>query len=111
MIQAQWGQEWKTSAKGAHIRMIDVKLLYQVHQEAIRRSTAEPRDSAVTAAHSYQKKTGYSDDDWSEYGSQKTVVHVLMECPKLRELRVELRRKADFGRKRFTACQVGFEAL
>jgi hypothetical protein len=44
---------------------------------------------------SYRKKIGYSDDDRCECGAQETVRHVLMECPKLREPRVELRRQVE----------------
>lgn len=38
-------------------------------------------------------KFGFRDDDLCECGAQETVAHVLMECPRLRELRVEWRRK------------------
>ncbi|OKP10254.1 hypothetical protein PENSUB_4339 [Penicillium subrubescens] len=41
----------------------------------------------------YAKKFGFREDDLCECGVQETVAHVLMECPRLRELRVELRRK------------------
>ncbi|KAI2736044.1 hypothetical protein DTO013E5_9199 [Penicillium roqueforti] len=41
----------------------------------------------------YAKKFGFRDDDRCECGgAQETVSHVLLECPKLRELRIELRR-------------------
>lgn len=41
----------------------------------------------------YAKKFGFRDDDLCECGKRETVAHVLLECPKLRELRIELRRK------------------
>ena len=42
---------------------------------------------------SYRKKIGY--DDRCECGAQETVAHVLMQCPRLRELREDLRRQVE----------------
>ena len=39
----------------------------------------------------YAKKFGFRDDDRCECGAQETVSHVLLECPKLRALRMILR--------------------
>ncbi|KAI3280765.1 hypothetical protein DTO002I6_10079 [Penicillium roqueforti] len=39
----------------------------------------------------YAKKFGFRDDDRCECGAQETVSHVLLECPKLRDLRMILR--------------------
>lgn len=40
----------------------------------------------------YAKKFGFRDDDRCECGAQETVSHVLLECLKLRDLRIKLRR-------------------
>ena len=39
----------------------------------------------------YAKKFGFRDDDRCECGAQETVSHVLLECPKLGNLRMILR--------------------
>ncbi|CDM38421.1 Probable transposable element [Penicillium roqueforti FM164] len=98
-IYDQWGQEWKTSTKGAHLRKIDGDLPAQYTRKLYGNL---PRNRAylltqLRTGHnwlsSYRKKIGYSDDDRCECGAQETVSHVLMECPKLRGLRAELRGK------------------
>ncbi|OQE68826.1 hypothetical protein PENNAL_c0145G05853 [Penicillium nalgiovense] len=81
-IHAQWGQEWKSSTKGSHLWKIDDTL----------------RTGALRTGHNwlstYAKKFGFRDDDLCECGAQETVFHVLIACPRLRELRAELRRKS-----------------
>jgi hypothetical protein len=41
----------------------------------------------------YRKKIGYGDDDRCGCGAQETVTHVLVDCPRLVELRRKLRRE------------------
>jgi ribonuclease HI len=98
-IYTQWGQEWKTSTKGAHLRKIDSGLPARYTRKLYGNL---PRNRAylltqLRTGHNwlsiYAKKFGFRDDDLCECGAQETVAHVLMECPRLRELRVELRRK------------------
>jgi ribonuclease HI len=98
-IYAQWEQEWKSSTKGGHLRKVDNTL----PASRTRRLYGNlPRDRAyllmqLRSGHnwlsSYRKKVGYSDDDQCICGAQETVTHVLVDCPDLRELRRELRRK------------------
>ena len=96
---AQWEQEWKTSTKGAHLRKIDGGLPARYTRKLYGNL---PRNRAylltqLRTGHNwlstYAKKFGFREDDLCECGVQETVAHVLMECPRLRELRVELRRK------------------
>ncbi|KAJ5483111.1 hypothetical protein N7530_002357 [Penicillium desertorum] len=98
-IYAQWEQEWKTSTKGAHLRKIDGGLPARYTRKLYGNL---PRNRAylltqLRTGHSwlstYAKKFGFRDDDLCECGAQETVAHVLMECLKLRELRVELKWK------------------
>ncbi|CEJ55656.1 hypothetical protein PMG11_01904 [Penicillium brasilianum] len=98
-IHTQWEQEWRTSTKGAHLRKIDGGLPARYTRKLYGNL---PRNRAylltqLRTGHNwlstYAKKFGFREDDLCECGVQETVAHVLMECPRLRELRVELRRK------------------
>jgi ribonuclease HI len=100
-IHAQWGQEWKSSTKGSHLRKIDNTLPARYTRKLYGNL---PRNrvyllTQLRTGHnwlsSYRKKIGYSDDDRCECGAQETVAHVLMECPRLREPREELRRQVE----------------
>ena len=98
-VYAQWGQEWKSSTKGAHLRKIDGGLPARYTRRLYGNL---PRNRAylltqLRTGHNwlstYAKKFGFRDDDLCECGAQETVAHVLMECPRLRVLRVELRQE------------------
>ena len=100
-IHAQWAREWKSSTKGLHLRKIDDALPARYTRKLYGNL---PRNRAylltqLRTGHnwlsSYRKKIGYSDDDRCECGAQETVAHVLMECPRLREPRIELRRQVE----------------
>ncbi|KAJ5876421.1 reverse transcriptase [Penicillium soppii] len=100
-IQAQWGQEWKSNTKGSHLRKIDDTLPARYTRKLYGNL---PRNRAylltqLRTGHnwlsSYRKKIGYSDDDRCGCGAEETVTHVLMECPRLREPREELRRQVE----------------
>lgn len=98
-IQKKWEQGWKTSEKGRHLRRIDPNL------PSIRTRRLYgwlPRNRAYLLT---QLRTGHSwlathgklhklrEDDKCECGAVETVIHVLIDCPELRALRQELRRK------------------
>ena len=99
-IRAHWKQEWRTSSKGSHLRRID-KSLPSKYTRRLYGSLPRNRAYLLTqlrTGHSwlstYRKARGHAEDDKCECGAQETVVHVLVDCPILRTLRQELRRKA-----------------
>jgi hypothetical protein len=98
-IYAQWEQEWKTSTKGAHLRGMDGGLPARYTPKLygnLPRSRAYLLTQLRTGHNwlaTYAKRFGFRDDNLCECGAQETVAHVLTECPRLRDLRVELRRK------------------
>jgi ribonuclease HI len=98
-IYAQWEQEWKSSTKGGPLRKVDSGLPASYTRRLYGNL---PRNRAylltqLRTGHnwlsSYRKKVGYSDDDLCVCGAQETVTHVLVDCPRLRELRRKLRRE------------------
>ncbi|KAJ5240343.1 reverse transcriptase [Penicillium citrinum] len=100
-IHAQWRQEWKSSIKGLHLRRIDDTLPARYTRKLYGNL---PRNRAylltqLRTGHNwlstYAKKFGFRDDDLCECGARETVSHVLLVCPKLRGLRVELRSKLE----------------
>jgi ribonuclease HI len=98
-IHTQWEQEWKTSTKGSHLRKIDSGLPARYTRKLygdLPRSRAYLLTQLRTGHNwlsTHAKKFGFRDDDLCECGTRETVAHVLLECPRLRELRIELRRK------------------
>jgi ribonuclease HI len=98
-IAAQWEQEWRTSSKGGHLRKID-DTLPATHTRKLYGSLPRGRAYLLTQLRTghnwlstYRKKIGYSDDDRCDCGAHETVVHVLVDCPMLAELRRKLRRE------------------
>ncbi|KAJ5183270.1 hypothetical protein N7492_000886 [Penicillium capsulatum] len=98
-IAAQWEQEWKSSTKGGHLRKVDSNLPATYTRKLY---GSLPRNRAyllmqLRSGHNwlstYAKTRGFRDDDQCMCGAQETVVHVLVDCPSLRELRRELRRE------------------
>ena len=98
-IIAQWEQEWRTSSKGGHLRKID-DTLPATHTRKLYGSLPRGRAYLLTQLRTghnwlstYRKNIGYCDDDHCECGAQETVTHVLVDCPRLTELRRKLRRE------------------
>ena len=98
-IQKQWENEWKTSPKGGHLRRID-KNLPSIHSRRLYGSLPRNRAYLLTqlrTGHSWlathSKLQRFRDDDQCECGAAETVVHVLVDCPRLNGLRQTLRRK------------------
>jgi hypothetical protein len=98
-IYAQWEQQWKSSSKGGPLRKVDNTLPASYTRRLYGNL---PRNRAylltqLRTGHNwlstYRKKVGYSDDDLCVCGAQETVTHVLVDCPRLRELRRKLRRE------------------
>jgi ribonuclease HI len=100
-IFTEWQNEWKDSSKGKHLRQIDAKL---PSRHTRRLYDTLPRNRAYLLT---QLRTGHSwlathaklhrfrDDDKCVCGGKETVVHVLIDCPRLRELRQKLREKIE----------------
>ncbi|GAA93218.1 reverse transcriptase [Aspergillus luchuensis IFO 4308] len=102
-IKKEWEQEWKTSKNGGHLRRVDQAL---PASRTRRLYGSLPRNRAYLLAqlrtgHSwlatYAKQHGFRDNEQCECGATETVVHVLIDCPRLRALRQELRRKIGGG--------------
>ncbi|KGO64408.1 hypothetical protein PITC_022580 [Penicillium italicum] len=96
-IHAQWEQEWNSSTKGAHLRKVDSALPAR-HTRKLYGNLPRNRAYLLTQLRTghnwlftYAKKFGFRDDDHCECGAQETVSHMLLECPKLRALRMILR--------------------
>jgi ribonuclease HI len=98
-IFTEWQNEWKGLNKGEHLRHIDAKL---PSRHTRRLYDTLPRNRAYLLT---QLRTGHSwlathaklhrfrDDDKCICGGKETVVHVLVDCPRLREPRQKLRDK------------------
>jgi len=98
-ILTEWENEWKGSSKGKHLRQID-SMLPSKHTRRLYDSLPRNRVyllSQLRTGHSwlatYAKTRRFHDDDKCECGAKETVVHVLVDCPKLRDLRRHLRGK------------------
>ncbi|KAF4228839.1 hypothetical protein CNMCM8980_000121 [Aspergillus fumigatiaffinis] len=98
-ILNEWKEEWTKSTKGGHLHRID-KTLPSIRTRRLYGSLPRNRAYLLTqlrTGHSwlatYGKLRHYRDDDRCICGAQETVVHVLVDCPLLRDLRRELRRK------------------
>jgi ribonuclease HI len=99
MIEKEWRDEWITSEKGKHLKKIDCGL---PSKRALRLYGPLTRHEAYLLTQlrsdhswlsSYGKKRNFVDHDKCSCGAVETVVHVLVDCPLLRELRWKLRRK------------------
>ncbi|MDN6490718.1 MAG: hypothetical protein L0K41_10005 [Yaniella sp.] len=98
-IRAQWEQEWKSSTKGGHLRKID-NTLPATYTRELYGSLSRDRAYLLTQLRTghnwlstYRKNIGYSDDNQCVCGAQETVTHVLVNCPRLVELRRNLRKE------------------
>jgi hypothetical protein len=98
-IKREWEQEWRTSKNGGHLRRMDRAL---PASRTRRLYGSLPRNRAylltqLRTGHSwlatYGKQHGFRDNEQCECGATETVVHVLVNCPRLRGPRQELRRK------------------
>ncbi|XHF99701.1 hypothetical protein AWENTII_013004 [Aspergillus wentii] len=98
-IRAQWEQEWKSSAKGGHLRKIDTTLP-ATYTRRLYGSLPRGRAYLLTQLRTghnwlstYAKTFGFREDDQCVCGAQETVTHVLVDCPRLAELRRKLRQE------------------
>lgn len=98
-IREEWRQEWKASKKGGHLRQIDATLP-SIRTRRMYGSLPRSRAYLLTqlrTGHSWLathgKRHGLQDNDKCECGAKETVVHVLVDCPRLKDLRNILRRK------------------
>lgn len=98
-IRAQWEQEWKPSTKDGHLRRIDSNLP-ATYTRRLYGSLPRNRAYLLTQLRTrhnllftYAKARRLRDDDHCACSAQETVTHVLVDCPRLRKLRRESRRK------------------
>jgi hypothetical protein len=98
-IHAQWKNEWNGSSTGAHLRQIDDTLPAK-YTRWLYGSLPRNRAYLLTQLRTghcwlstYAKAFRFRDDDLCVCGERESVHHVLSDCPRLRELRRELRIK------------------
>jgi ribonuclease HI len=100
-IHAQWEQEWRSSTKGDHLRKIDNTLPAYYTRKLY---GCLPRNRAylltqLRTGHNwlstFAKEHSFRDDDLCACGARETVVHVLVDCPRLQGLRMKLRREVE----------------
>ncbi|THC90426.1 hypothetical protein EYZ11_010103 [Aspergillus tanneri] len=100
-IHQEWEREWNTSKTGGHRRQTDpgppsihnLRLFGNLSRgEAYLLMQMRSGHSWLAT---YGQKYGFREDDKCECGAKETVVHVLIDCPKLRALRQNLRK--DIG--------------
>lgn len=98
-ILKEWEHELKTSKKGSQLQRIDPKL---PAIQTRRLYDPLPRNRAylltqLRTGHCwlapYGKLHGHREDGKCECGAKETVIHVLLDCPKLRMPRQKLRRE------------------
>jgi len=93
----EWRQEWESSKVGAHLKTIDEglpsKRVLRLRGNMNRQQTFY--FTQLRSGHSWlqvnAKLRGFSVDDKCKCGARETVVHVLVHCPLLRDLRKEMR--------------------
>jgi ribonuclease HI len=95
----EWQQEWQTSDKGKHLRKLDdglpAKRTQRLYGPLQRHQTyllTQLRTGHAWLA-TYAKLHRFSDEDKCECGARETVVHILVDCPKLCDVRQQLREK------------------
>ena len=95
----EWQEEWQSTDKGKHLRRIDDGLPSKRTQSLygpLQRNRAYLLAQLGTG-HSWlathAKIYGFKEEDKCECGARETVVHVLVDCPKLKEPRKQLRGK------------------
>jgi ribonuclease HI len=98
-IAKEWQKEWSSTEKGKHLRTIDSGLPSK-HTQKLYGPRQRNRAYILTqlrTGHSWlathARIFGFSEEDKCECGARETVVHVLVDCPKLREIRQQLREK------------------
>lgn len=95
----QWTSEWASSTKGGHLQNIDSALPAK-HAKHLYNSLLRPRArilAQLRTGHSwlgtFQKRIKKSEDDRCICRARETIVHVLVDCPKLREARQKLHQR------------------
>ena len=93
----EWTTEWNRSTKGQYLRRIDttipgphVRKLYD-HLPRQRAGLLAQLRIGHNWLKTFSKRRKFSDDDRCECGAIETLVHVFIDCPKLREPRRQLR--------------------
>jgi ribonuclease HI len=94
-----WKTEWQTTTKGNHLRQIDSGLPAG-HTRRLYGSLPRQRANLLAqlrTGHSwlatYGNDKGFTDSDRCECGARESVVHVLVDCPTLRDLRQQMRQE------------------
>jgi hypothetical protein len=94
---SEWRQEWRTSKNSQYLKRIDEsfpsKRILRLRGEMSRHQTY--LFTQLRTGHNWLKSSAIirrlSGDDTCECGAKETVVHVLVDCPRLSTIRRELR--------------------
>lgn len=96
-IVDEWRHEWHTSQKGKHLKKIDdgfpARRALRAYSSLTRRQTyllVQLRTGHSWLA-TFAKLFGFRDDNKCVCGAVETVVHVVVDCPRLGEARKKLR--------------------
>jgi hypothetical protein len=101
-IGTEWENAWKSSGKGGHLWKIDTMLPSPRTRRlsdslARNRAHLQTQRTQVRTGHSWlvmhAKRQRFRNDDKCQCGAKETVVHVLVDCPRLINLRQQLQRK------------------
>ena len=98
-IEDEWRREWAATQNGKYLKRIDeslpAKRALRIYGSLTRHQTyllAQLRTGHSWLA-TYGRSRGFTDDDRCACGAAETVVHVVVDCPRLREARQQLRKK------------------
>jgi len=94
-----WQREWQTTEKGKHLQRINNRLPSK-HTQSLYRAWLRNRAYLLTQLRTghlwlttHTKIFGFTEENKYKYGAQETVKYILVDCPKLKEIKQQLQNK------------------